>query len=210
MTMANPTTSIDLRHLPVRERGVVRFNLILQSARELLLLRGLEGFSVEDVAERAEIPVGSVYQYFPNKFAIVVQLSAQDTESLAADLASFTERFPAPDWQRQTDEVIDHIAERWAAEPSRSAVSIAMKSTSATRARAAEHSQLLTLRVARLLEALIPEVGATRRLVVADVIVEMCQSLLHFSVHDGRPHPQAVVELKRMLRAYLRAVALDS
>lgn len=49
---------------------------------------------MEDVAERAEIPVGSVYQYFPNKFAIVVQLSAQDTESLAADLASFTERFP--------------------------------------------------------------------------------------------------------------------
>ena len=40
--------------------------------------------------------------------------------------------------------------------------------------------------------------------------MQMCYSLLHFSVRDDRPHPSAVRELKRALRSYLRAVALDS
>jgi hypothetical protein len=42
---------------------------------------------------------------------------------------------------------------------------------------------------------------------ICEVVVEMSQSLLHFSVSDGEPNPATVRELKRMLRAYLRAVA---
>ena len=42
---------------------------------------------------------------------------------------------------------------------------------------------------------------------ICEVVVEMSQSLLHFSVSDGEPNPATVRELKRMLRAYLRAVS---
>ena len=42
---------------------------------------------------------------------------------------------------------------------------------------------------------------------ICEVVVEMSQSLLHFSVSDGEPNRATVRELKRMLRAYLRAVA---
>ena len=48
------------------------------------------------------------------------------------------------------------------------------------------------------------------RVTVTEVVVEMCQSLLHFSVSGGEPNPATVRELKRMLRAYLRAVALGA
>jgi len=201
---------LQVRRRPVRERGRVRFDAILTAARELLLERGLEGFTIEDVAQRAGIPIGSVYQYFPNKFAVVVELDAQDTAALVADLVSSAGRFPAVDWQHETNHLIDVIARHWAAEPSRSAVWLAMRSNAATRTVAAEHTRAIVTTVLPIVSELNPDLPDASRLAIAEVVVEMCQSLLHFSVSDGPPNPATVHELKRMLRAYLRAVALDT
>lgn len=199
-----------VRHRPVRERGRIRFEAILSAARELLLERGIEGFTIEDLAQRAAIPVGSVYQYFPNKFAVVAELDAQGTRDLVDDLLASASRFPAADWQLETNHLIDVISEHWAADPSRSAVWLAMRSNAATRSLAAEHSRILVTELLPIVSELNPELPDADRLTIAEVVVEMCQTLLHFSVSDGRPDPATVRELKRMLRAYLRAVALDA
>lgn len=198
-----------VRHRPVQHRGRVRFGSILTAARTLLLEAGLEGFTVEDVAQRAGIPVGSVYQFFPNKLAIVAELDAQDTEALVRDLRSAAGRFPSADWQGETNDLIDHIAEHWAADPSRSAVWLAMRSNATTRSLAAERSRALAEALQPIIRELTAQMADAASVTVAQVVVEMCQSLLHFSVSDGRPNADTVRELKRMLRAYLRAVALD-
>lgn len=208
--MDEPPPDLRVRHRPVRERGRIRFEAILTAARELLAERGVEGFRIEDVAQRAGIPIGSVYQYFPNKFAVVVELDAQDTAALVEDVLSAAVRFPADDWQRETDHLIDLISEHWAADPSRSAVWVAMRSNAATRSLAAEHSRALVSTLVPIVSELNPHLRAEAHVTIAEVVVEMCQSLLHFSVTDGRPNPATVRELKRMLRAYLRAVALDA
>lgn len=208
--MDEPPPDLRVRHRPVRERGRIRFEAILTAARELLAERGVEGFRIEDVAQRAGIPIGSVYQYFPNKFAVVVELDAQDTAALVEDVLSAAVRFPADDWQRETDHLIDLISEHWAADPSRSAVWVAMRSNAATRSLAAEHSRALVSTLVPIVSELNPHLRAEAHVTIAEVVVEMCQSLLHFSVADGRPNPATVRELKRMLRAYLRAVALDA
>ncbi|MDH3958355.1 MAG: TetR/AcrR family transcriptional regulator, partial [Actinomycetota bacterium] len=84
----SPSPDLTVRHRPVQERGRVRFDAILTAARELLAESGVEGFTIDDVATRAGIPVGSVYQFFPNKFAIVAELDARDTEALIDDLTA--------------------------------------------------------------------------------------------------------------------------
>jgi AcrR family transcriptional regulator len=48
--------------------------LILDSTRELLREQGLTGFTTTAIAARAGIPVSSVYQYFPDKKAILVAI----------------------------------------------------------------------------------------------------------------------------------------
>lgn len=201
--------ALAVRHRPVQQRGRIRFGSILTAARSLLLEAGLEGFTVEDVAARAGIPVGSVYQFFPNKLAIVAELDAQDTAALVCDLRSAAVRFPSADWQGETNDLIDHIAEHWAADPSRSAVWLAMRSNATTRSLAAQRSRALAEALQPIIRELTPHMADTDRGTVAQVVVEMSQSLLHFSVSDGRPNADTVRELKRMLRAYLRAVALD-
>lgn len=199
-----------VRHRPVQERGRIRFDAILAAARELLAQGGVEGFTIEDVAAHAGIPVGSIYQFFPNKFAIVAELDARDTFSLIDDLLANAPRFPTMEWQRETDRIIDLIAAHWVDDPSRRAVWLAMRSTAATRSLAAEHSRALVATLMPMVAALAWRRTPDEQAVICEVVVEMCQSLLHFSVSDGEPRPATVTELKRMLRAYLRAVALEA
>jgi AcrR family transcriptional regulator len=205
------STAIDLavRHRPVQQRGRVRFDAILSAARELLAECGLEGFTIEDVASRAGIPVGSVYQFFPNKFAIVAELDARDTEALVEDLVASSGRFRfGDDWQSETNDLIDLVAAHWVDDPTRRAVWLAMRSTAATRSLAAEHSRALVNTLLPMIQGLTEGQPRDEQVTICEVVVEMSQSLLHFSVSDGEPNPATVRELKRMLRAYLRAVSL--
>lgn len=206
--MSDPELSV--RHRPVQERGRERFELILRTGREQLAEVGVDGFTFEGVAAAAGIPIGSIYQFFPNKHALICELSEQDTAALADQLAKAAEQFPSDDWQADVDRLIDQLANMWRSEPGRRHVWLAMQSTGATRSLAAEQTRRVTTQIVPLVAWLFPE-GSTRRVqTVAEVVVQMCYSLLHFSVHDDRPHPAAVRELKRALRSYLRAVALDA
>ncbi len=198
---------LQIRHRPVQARGQVRFDAILTAARDLLAEGGLEGFTIDDVAMRAGIPVGSVYQFFPNKFAIVAELDAIDTAALIDDLAASAERFTLGDWQSETNDLIDLVAAHWVDDPTRRAVWLAMRSTAATRSLAAEHSRTLVTTLLPMIQLLSPGRTLDEQVTICEVVVEMSQSLLHFSVSDGKPNPATVRELKRMLRAYLRAVA---
>ncbi|MFV0318047.1 MAG: TetR/AcrR family transcriptional regulator [Microthrixaceae bacterium] len=210
MDEATKGVALSPRKRPSTARGQARFDLILSTSRKLLLDTGVDALNSEDIAANAGIPVGSVYQYFPNKFAIVAELAEQDTAALEGALETYGSMFPAVDWQQQTDSLIDHLAEQWRHDPSRRSVWLAMQSIEPTRALAAQHSRRLTRAVLVLIMPLTPDLHSRRRLTVAEVVVEMCNSLLHFSVHDGHPHPATVRELKRALRSYLRAVAIGA
>jgi len=206
MTSDSATPDLEVRHRPVQERGRVRFDAILSAARELLAEGGLEGFTIEDVAARAEIPVGSVYQFFPNKFAIVAELDSRDTEALIDDLMASSSRLLGDDWQAETNDLIDLVAAHWVDDPTRRAVWLAMRSTAATRSLAAEHSRALVNTLLPMIQGLTEDQTLEEQVTICEVVVEMSQSL-HFSVSDGEPNPATVRELKRMLRAYLRAVS---
>ncbi len=201
---------LTVRRRPVQARGRERFDLILRTGRLQLAELGVDGFTFESVATAAGIPIGSIYQFFPNKYALICELSALDTEALAAELGRFAPEFPSDDWQADVDRLIDGLAELWRSEPGRRHVWLAMQSTALTRSLAAEQTSRLTDQVVPLVGWLLPPGSGRRARTVAEVVVQMCYSLLHFSVHDDRPHPATVRELKRALRSYLRAVALDA
>ena len=219
MTMngADPTSrDLEVRRRPVQQRGIARFEAILAAARTMLAGDGVQRFTIEDVAAQAGIPVGSVYQFFPNKLAIVVELDARDTAALVGDVIASAGRFPTDDWQRETDRLIDLIAAHWVDDPSRRSVWLAMRSTAATRALAAAHTQVLVTTLLPIIAELAGGLDDEARTTVTEVVVEMTQALLHLSVSRSgstvgdQPDTATVRELKRMLRAYLRAVALES
>jgi len=57
---------------------------ILEATIRVLVARGYEGTTTIAVAERAGVSVGSLYQYFPNKEALVLALAERHSAELLA------------------------------------------------------------------------------------------------------------------------------
>jgi AcrR family transcriptional regulator len=79
------------RLVPVQKRSRDRFELILATAAEILTEKGSEAFRMSDIVERTGVAFGSLYQYFPDKSAIIGTLaerySAVGRDCVARDLS---------------------------------------------------------------------------------------------------------------------------
>lgn len=199
------TDLLEPRRRPAQERSRVKFDQLLYSSRELLMEVGFESFTCEEVAVRAGVPIGTLYQFFANKYVIVCELDRVDAIAVREELATLAAQLPTLDWLMLLDRLLDHIAELWRADPSRRAVWHAVQSTPATRATAAVTERELASDVASVLAPLTPGTPRDRRRIIAEVIVHVAYSMLNFSVRDGQEHAEAIIELKRLLSAYLIA-----
>jgi AcrR family transcriptional regulator len=74
--MAKPATSPrgGLRKLPTQARSRARVEAILKAAGALLGEVGYDGVTTNLIAERAGVPVGSIYQFFETKDDIIAAL----------------------------------------------------------------------------------------------------------------------------------------
>lgn len=67
-----------------RRTGRVIVDALLDAAASLLASDGLAGMTTNAVAERAGVSVGSLYQYFPNKQALVAAVGERVNAALVA------------------------------------------------------------------------------------------------------------------------------
>ncbi len=82
-TSPTPNASLLARKAPRQQRSQATVAVILQAATRVLQQESLAGFNTNRVAQVAGISVGSLYQYFPNKAALVVALLKQAHVELA-------------------------------------------------------------------------------------------------------------------------------
>ena len=68
------------RKTPSQERAKATVDAILESGAYILVKDGWEKFTTNRVAERAGVNIASVYQYFPNKESIAVELQRRHIE----------------------------------------------------------------------------------------------------------------------------------
>ena len=59
---------------PVQARSIQRVCLMLDTARETIIESGVESLTMNQLAHNTKLPVGSVYQYFPSKRALLKTL----------------------------------------------------------------------------------------------------------------------------------------
>lgn len=79
------------RRTPSQPRARARVERILEVATTLIAKEGTDRLRMSEVAEHAEVSIGSLYQYFPDKAAIVRTLAerynAEGRACVAAELA---------------------------------------------------------------------------------------------------------------------------
>jgi AcrR family transcriptional regulator len=74
------------RKMPRQARAVATRDAILEAAAQLLGSSGLSALTTNSVAERAGVSIGSLYQYFPNKDALMVALIARQQAQQSAQV----------------------------------------------------------------------------------------------------------------------------
>ena len=88
----------NLRKRPSQQRARATWHAILDAAAQLFSQHGYAATSTNRVAERAGVSIGSLYQYFPNKDALLLALAERHIgeagEVLAATFAALEQDQP--------------------------------------------------------------------------------------------------------------------
>ncbi|MEY2934384.1 MAG: hypothetical protein RL033_5133 [Pseudomonadota bacterium] len=157
------------RKKPLQARSARLVEDILEAAIRVLRKGGARGFTTVRVADEAGVSVGSLYQYFPNKEALLFRLQAdewQDTGDLLASILDDSQRTPL---ERLRQAVLVFFR----SELEEAELRIALDDAGALFRDAPEaraQQALAAQRLRRFMRELLPRVSAKRRLFAADFI----------------------------------------
>lgn len=74
------------RVMPRQLRSRATVDAILEAAAQVLEIAGEAGFNTNAIAERAGVGIGSIYRYFPDKHAILVEMGRREMARVNAEI----------------------------------------------------------------------------------------------------------------------------
>jgi AcrR family transcriptional regulator len=96
-----------LRRVPVQGRSVARVQRMLDACAAIVDEMGYEGLTTTLLAERAGVAIGSVYQFFPDKRAVVQALTQRNLEAYLQRLSDRLTAAELTDWWDGVGAAID-------------------------------------------------------------------------------------------------------
>ncbi|MFF8969213.1 TetR family transcriptional regulator [Streptomyces sp. NPDC014995] len=202
-----------LRRAPVQRRSAERLTRILDACADLLDEVGYDALSTRAVAQRAGVPIGSVYRFFGNKKQMADALAQRNLERYAQRV---TERLKAAggdgasggggaggrgDWRAAMDAVLDEYLAMKRTAPGFSLVDFGNQIPVGARA---EPNHRVADRLTDLLSGYLgrePDEDLRRTFLIA---VETADTLVHLAFRmDPAGDEKVIEETRELLRAYL-------
>ncbi|GAA3212677.1 TetR family transcriptional regulator [Actinocorallia longicatena] len=193
-----------MRRRPVQRRSQERYERILDAAAHLLDEVGYAALTTKEVARRAEVPIGTFYQFFPDKSVLVHALASRN-------LDAYLDRLAAVERPETLEGTVEAAVEAF----------VAMRRTvpgfgvidfgAGSRAEpmltellhvldpAVDNNTAVALRVRDLFPALAGDLSVRVALECADAVLKLA-----FRV-DPDGDPALIAECKKVLLSYLRA-----
>jgi AcrR family transcriptional regulator len=200
------TDQLTPRRRPSQERSRDRVERILDATAALLAGdTPADKITTAAIAEEAGVPIGSVYQYFPNKLAVLAELARRVMEQVDHKTTSLiAEDFGVLPWDQAIDRAVDATMQGYAEQPGYLQLLLSIRPTPEFRLITDESNE----RVAAMLAAhpaLRAEIPADRIELVMRVAVEAANSLQDWalSADDSKQRNQIIGEMKILLKGYL-------
>jgi AcrR family transcriptional regulator len=97
-----------MRRQPVQQRGTATVNAILDACASLLNDHDYDDITTARIVEVARVPIGSFYQYFPDKRSVVHALALRGMQQYLAEIdLMFAADALSDDWREAVGRVID-------------------------------------------------------------------------------------------------------
>ena len=106
---SHSSVGVEPRKQPRQARSRALYARILDEAARIFDARGYHATTTNDIAVAAGVSVGSLYQYFPNKDALLVALAQRHLEEVRPLLSELSRRLRSelPDANRLSHAIVD-------------------------------------------------------------------------------------------------------
>lgn len=186
-------------HVPKQARSRARFAHILDAAADLFARQGIEGVTTNHIAAHAGVSIGSLYQFFPGKEALLAALLDRYLTGLAGI-------FPV---ERQADLTFEQVVARMASEM------VAFDATHPafgrifTASDTPSYAPMMQLMQERIISAIATMLAAYQP-TMTDTQRVRCASVGYFLVRglmgaEGIPRDDLVIEVSTALIGYVVA-----
>lgn len=198
--------SLEPRRKPSQERSRQRVEVILDAVSEILVKKGFSALTTTAIAAEAGVPIGSLYQFFPNKFAIFQAV----VEQFFRKMDTVFERDARSDdaalsWEERSDRTIEALARLWSGERAFAILWRGIQNMPEMRAAASEQFRKVEDHHVALLKRFRRNLDPFRRRIIARVMARLGEELLSLSLRGSPEENQQVVhELKVLMKAYIR------
>lgn len=186
--------------MPQQERSRRRYQHILDTAAKLFDEEGIASVTTNHIAAAADVSIGSLYQFFPNKEALLEALTERYIEQMVAvfpqevDTATPVETF--------TEEIIRRFVHFEGQKAGFRVILLHMESSAATVAAASLHATLVA-QIDRVLAAYYPMLAADKRQLCAAVSLSLTKGIM--GLREAYSQAEIVEQIHMALVAYQRS-----
>jgi AcrR family transcriptional regulator len=200
------------RKAPRQERAKATVDAILRAAAHILRSQGYDALSTNEVARRAGVSIGSLYQYFPSKESLVLALADEHSAEVRALLMKTVEQLQGAPVRTVVETFIEGMMRVHEVDPQLHRA----LTEHVPRIGGWEKVKELTLPGAQLVRAWLEANAAQFRKVDLDtatfVLVTAVESITHMSALEAHPVDQKTLarEISELVLRYLGAEATAS
>lgn len=196
------------RRAPQQDRAIATVDAIVEATAQLLVEEGFHKTSTNRIAERAGVSVGSLYQYFKNKEAIVAALVERFADEQFQFLAERLSEIATVDIEEGIRQLVDALLEAKALNPELNKVLFEQLPPVEQIDVLRDWTDRAVTVVSAALEMRRDEISIENTEIAAYVLINACHGIIHNTVIN-RPgllvDESLADETTRMIVGYLRA-----
>lgn len=197
---ANPT---HLRRRPVQQRSAARVERMLEACAQLIDEVGYDGVTTTLIAERAGVAVGSLYQFFPDKRAVVQALTTRNLDRFMELIVEKLSTATLEHWWDGVDMVFDAYVQMYRHVPGFTQIRFGDVVDLRLMDDQRDNNTVIADRLSMLLSEQFGIPLAELRLPIS-VSVEIADGILNLAFRRKQySEDMMIAEAKRVIRAYL-------